>query len=56
VSLLDLLAEFLGRIFVWWWLDRETQRADLTAVDMFLRFSVAAGVAVAAIWLAFRFA
>ena len=49
--LLELLAELVGRVFGWWWLDNETQRADSTALDLLVRFSVAAGVVVVIIWL-----
>ncbi len=51
----ELLARLVGGIFGWLWLDRETQRADLTATDFLVRLSVAAGVLVLVIWLWFRF-
>jgi hypothetical protein len=44
----------LADIFGWLWLDRETQRAGLTAADFVVRFSVAAGVFVLVIWLLVR--
>jgi len=55
VSLFDLLIELVGRLFGWWWLDNETQRADTTAVDLLVRFSVAMGVVAVVIWLCVRF-
>jgi hypothetical protein len=51
-----LLGRLVGDIFGWLWLDRETQRADLTAADFLVRASLAAGVFVALIWLVLRFA
>jgi hypothetical protein len=55
VSLFDFLAEMVLRVFGWWWLDNETQRADSTAIDLFVRFSVAMGVVAGVIWLWVRF-
>jgi hypothetical protein len=53
--MLDVLADFLGRVFGWWWLQRYVQRADLTAVDFLVRASLAFGAFVVFIWLALRF-
>jgi hypothetical protein len=55
VTFFDLLIELVGRLFGWWWLDNETQRADTTAVDLLVRFSVAMGVVAVVIWLCVRF-
>jgi hypothetical protein len=55
VFFFDLLIDLIARLLGWSWLDRETQRADLTAADLVVRFSVAGGVAVVLIWFAFRF-
>jgi hypothetical protein len=51
----ELLGRLVGGIFGWLWLDRETQRADLTSADFLVRASVAAGVFVTLIWLVLRF-
>ena len=51
----ELLGRLVGDILGWLWLDRETQRADLSAADFVVRFSVAAGVFVLVIWLLVRF-
>jgi hypothetical protein len=50
----ELLGRLVGDIFGWLWLDRETQRADLTAADFLVRISLAAGVFVLLIWLLVR--
>jgi hypothetical protein len=55
VLLFDYLIDLVGRFFGWWWLDSETQRADTTAADLLVRFSLAMGVAAAAICLWVRF-
>ena len=55
MSVFDLLFELVVRLFGWWWLDNETQRADTTAIDLFVRFSVAMGVVAFVIWLSGRF-
>jgi len=55
VSLFDFLTEMVLRVFGWWWLDNETQRADSTAIDLFVRFSVAMGVVAVLIWFWVRF-
>jgi hypothetical protein len=55
VSLIDLLLELVVRVFGWWWLDNETQRADSTAIDLFVRFSVAMCVVAGVIWVWVRF-
>jgi hypothetical protein len=52
---IELLARLVGGIFGWLWLDRETQRVDLTASDFLVRISVAAGVFVLVVWLLVRF-
>jgi hypothetical protein len=54
VLLLELLARLVGGIVGWLWLDGETQRADLTAVDLLVRGSVAVGVFAVLLWLIFR--
>jgi len=54
VLLLELLARLVGGIVGWLWLDGETQRADLTAVDFLVRGSVAVGVFAVLLWLIFR--
>jgi hypothetical protein len=55
MSLPELLMEILGRVFGFWWLDNEVQRADLTAADFLVRFSVGAGAVVFLIWIFVRF-
>ena len=55
MSLIDLLLELVVRVFGWWWLDNETQRADSTAIDLFVRFSVAMCVVAGVIWVWVRF-
>jgi hypothetical protein len=55
VSLFDLVFKLVGGLFGWWWLDNETQRADTTAVDLLVRFSVAMGVVAVVIWSWVRF-
>jgi hypothetical protein len=51
---LELIGRLVGDIIGWSWLDRETQRADLTAADFFVRGSIAVGVFVALLWLIAR--
>jgi hypothetical protein len=55
VTLFDVLFELAGRIFGWWWLDNETQRADTTPLDLVVRFSIAMGVVAVGVWLWVRF-
>lgn len=47
--------ELLARIFGGWLIDREVEAADTSVADLLVRFSVAAGVIVAAFWLFLRF-
>jgi hypothetical protein len=53
--LFDILGEILARIGISWLIDREVQAADATPADLLVRFSVAAGVLVLAIWVFTRF-
>ena len=52
--LLDLLSRLVGGVVGWFWLDGETQRADLTAVDFLVGGSVAVGAFAVLLWLIFR--
>ena len=52
--LFDLLIGILGRLFGSF-VDGEIESADTTAADLLVRFSVAAGVLVVALWLFVRF-
>ena len=54
VFFFELLSRLVGGIVGWLWLDGETQRADLTAVDFLVRGSVAIGAFAVMLWLIFR--
>jgi hypothetical protein len=55
VSWFDALVQVVGRAIEWRWFGRAGERADLTAVDLVLRTSIAFAVFVVALWLIGRF-
>ena len=56
MSLLDVVADLLGRYLGWWSLDRWIQRADLTVTDIVLRCSIAVAVFTVVAWMLVHFA